>query len=149
MVLASESNIDPVSLAAISRKLNTPIKTILAQHGEVTVGLRHWYTNMEGDDPRKLLDEAVQSGQISQTESKNIWNFYVSRQFLFAEILMSLGRIDATALNALLLQHESSPDNLGKFLVDNKIVSEATLNEALDLQKQLQPDMAELLAKRA
>ena len=104
---------------------------------------------MEGDDPRKLLDEAVQSGQISQTESKNIWNFYVSRQFLFAEILMSLGRIDATALNALLLQHESSPDNLGKFLVDNKIVSEATLNEALDLQKQLQPDMAELLAKRA
>ena len=62
---------------------------------------------------------------------------------------MSLGRIDATALNALLLQHESSPDNLGKFLVDNKIVSEATLNEALDLQKQLQPDMAELLAKRA
>jgi len=149
LVLASESNIDPVSLAAISRKLNTPIKTILAQHGEVTVGLRHWYTNMEGDDPRKLLDEAVQSGQISQTESKNIWNFYVSRQFLFAEILMSLGRIDATALNALLLQHESSPDNLGKFLVDNKIVSEATLNEALDLQKQLQPDMAELLAKRA
>ena len=65
---------------------------------------------------------------------------------MFAEILRSLGRIDAASLNALLLQQESTKENLGQFLVRNNIISDTALEEALELQKQIQPSMTELIA---
>lgn len=146
LIIASESALDPVSLAAIARKLKTPVRNVLAHHGQVTVGLRHWYSRIQGEDPRKLLDQAISNQRITPTQAEKIWEYFVSRQFMFAEILRSLGRIDAASLNALLLQQESTRENLGQFLVTNNIISEAALEEALKLQKQIQPSMAELIA---
>jgi adsorption protein B len=149
LVLASESNIDPVSLAAIARKLKMPVKNILARHGEITVGLRHWYANIKTEDPKQLLENAVSAGKIARGQAEKIWDYFVPRQFLFAEILMSLGRIDRASLNALLLQHENSEENLSQFLVGNHIISDETLKEALDLQKELQPNIKDLIEKEA
>jgi adsorption protein B len=147
LIIASESALDPVSLAAIARKLKTPVRNVLAHHGQVTVGLRHWYSRIQGDDPRQLLNEAISSKRITPTQAEKIWEYFVSRQFMFAEILRSLGRIDGASLNALLLQQESTKENLGQFLVKNNIISEASLQEALELQKQIQPSMTELITK--
>jgi bacteriophage N4 adsorption protein B len=149
LVLASESVIDPVSLAAIARKLKAPIKNILARHGQVTVGLRHWYSHIKGNDPRKQLDDTVAEGRLTPTQAEVIWEYFVSRQFMFAEILRSLGRIDAASLNALLLQQENTNESLGQFLVKNNIISEQTLQEALELQKKIQPSMSELIDKES
>ena len=149
LVLASESNIDPVSLAAIARKLKMPVKNILARHGQITVGLRHWYATIKSEDPKKLLENAIRAGKITKIQADKIWDYFVPRQFLFAEILMSLGRIDKASLNALLLQHESSEENLSQFLVGNNIISNETLKEALDLQKELQPNILDLIEKEA
>lgn len=145
LTLASESVIDPVSLAAIARKLNCKITYVIAPLGQVTVGLRHWYARHRKEDPRALLDSAAQTGQITQTQASDLWSYYTSRQLLFAEILLSLGRIDSAALSALLLQHEKSDENLGGFLVRHNIVSQETLDEALALQNKIQPTMQSLL----
>jgi adsorption protein B len=109
--------------------------------------LRHWYSHIKGDDPRKQLDDAVAEGRLTPTQAEVTWDYFVSRQFMFAEILRSLGRIDAASLNALLLQQENTKENLGQFLVKNNIISEASLQEALEIQKQIQPSMTELITK--
>ena len=50
-------------------------------------------------------------------------------------------------LNALLLRHEQSDDSLGLFLVNQGALTQATLDEALRLQQQLQVTMAQLLRR--
>jgi adsorption protein B len=63
---------------------------------------------------------------------------------LFAEVLMSLGHMDAAALNAILLRHERSSLSLGQFMVGQGMISAAVLEEALDLQKTLQGSVLSL-----
>ena len=105
LVLASESALDPISIAAISRKVGCQIRYVISPKGQVTIGLRKWYTHLRADDPQKTLGEAVSTGKINSNQSEEIWKFYVSRQILLAEILVSLGHINEAALRALLLQH--------------------------------------------
>jgi bacteriophage N4 adsorption protein B len=145
LVVASESDIDPVSLAALARKLTRPVRYVIAPKGQVTVGLRHWYARLRGDDPRELVDAAVRAGALSASKAKDVWQYYVGHQVLIAEILMSLGHIDGAALKALLLRHERSDVGLGAFLVDEGVISADTLSEALRLQRSLQPSMPALL----
>ncbi|WP_432720939.1 cyclic di-3',5'-guanylate-activated glycosyltransferase NrfB [Jeongeupia wiesaeckerbachi] len=145
LVVASESDIDPVSLAALSRKLARPVRYVIAAKGQVTVGLRRWYVRAPQADPRALLDEAVAAQLLPRAQAEQLWQSYVSRQVLVAEILMSLGHIGPAALNALLLRHERSDLTFGQFLVDEGVISDATLDEALRLQRELQPDMQALL----
>ena len=145
ITLASESVIDPISLAALSRKLGLKVDYVIVPLGQVTVGLRHWYARRRGVDPRTLLDEALQTGKISQIKATELWDHYTSRQLLFAEILLSLGRIDSASLSAVLLQQEQSEENLGSFLVNRKIVSQSTLDEAIAFQAKIQPSMQSLL----
>jgi len=66
ITLASESVIDPISLAALSRKLGVKIDYVIVPLGQVTVGLRHWYARHRTEDPRSLLNAAIASGKISQ-----------------------------------------------------------------------------------
>ena len=58
---------------------------------------------------------------------------------------MSLGHINEAALRALLLQHSVTNLYLGDFLVDKNIISRETLEKALKLQKQLQPNIEQLI----
>lgn len=148
MVVASEAAIDPISLAAICRKVHCQIGYVIVPKGQVTIGLRKWYVKKQVSDPRKVLDEAVSEKKVSVDQASEIWDFYVSRQILLAEILVSLGHINEAALRALLLQHSVTNLYLGDFLVDKNIISRETLEKALELQKKLQPNMEQLICSQ-
>ncbi len=147
LILASESVIDPVSHAALERKLERPVRYLIAPKGEVTVELRRLYAKQHGEPARELLAWAVERKRVSAEQAKELWKFYVSRQLMLGEVLQALGRIDTAVLNALLLRHEQSDDSLGQFLVNQGALTQATLDEALRLQQQLQVTMAQLLRR--
>jgi adsorption protein B len=111
---------------------------VIAPKGQVTVAVRQWYTREKSDTPRALLDRAVHDNQITAGEAEALWQQYVSRQVLFAEVLMSLGHLDAAALNSVLLRHERTSVRLGEYLVSEGIISQAVLTEALEVQQALQ-----------
>ena len=58
---------------------------------------------------------------------------------------MALGRFGPAALGALLLRHEKTTSSIGEFLVQQGIMTRAMLEEALNLQQQLQVSMTDLL----
>lgn len=147
LVLASESNMDPVSLAAIGRKLSRPVRYVIVPKGQVAVGLRHWYARHQTASGRAILDQAVEGGQLSPTKAESIWQEYVSRQLLLGEVLQSLGRVDTATFGALLLRHERSTTSLGEFLVEQGVITRALLDEALQLQEQHQVSMHTLLQR--
>ncbi|MGL4270186.1 MAG: cyclic di-3',5'-guanylate-activated glycosyltransferase NrfB [Plesiomonas sp.] len=145
LVVASEYSIDPVSLAALGRKMQRPIRYVIVPRGQVVVGLRHWYARRQGSDERALLTQAEQQGWLSPEQGRALWQHFVSHQILFAEILTSLGHINAAAMKALLLRHERCEQPLGAFLVHEGVISAETLARALQLQDQLQVSMTQLL----
>ena len=147
LVLASESEVDPVSIAALSRKLHRPISYVIAPKGQVTVAVRQWYARGKSATPRSLIDQAVGEKQITAGEAEALWQQYVSRQVLFAEVLMSLGHLDAAALSSVLLRHERTSMRLGEYLVAEGIVSDAVLQEALELQQTLQGSIESVLER--
>ena len=53
LVLASEAYLDPVSTAALARKLKRPVSYVIVPKGQVTVGLRHWHARRQAEDPRR------------------------------------------------------------------------------------------------
>ncbi|MDR3431244.1 MAG: cyclic di-3',5'-guanylate-activated glycosyltransferase NrfB [Rouxiella aceris] len=145
LVLASESDIDPVSLAAIGRKLICSVRYVIVPRGQVVVGLRHWYLDQTESKHRQQLDKAILCGFLDQHQAEELWRFYTSRQFLFAEVLLSLGDIGNAAMKSILLRFERSQGSLGEFLVAQSIISAATLDRALDLQQKLQVTMDDVL----
>jgi len=149
LVLASEGDLDPVSAAALGRKLNRPISFVIVPKGQVTVGLRHWHPQQQTDDTRQLLDAAVVAGLVRPDNAAALWQEYVSRQVLFAEVLMSLGHLDRAALTSVLLRHERGASSLGEYMVRIGIISAAAVDEALELQKTLQGSINSLLEREA
>ena len=147
LVLASEGDLDPVSAAALARKVKRKISYVIVPKGQVTVGLRYWHSRGELADGRRALETTVASGRISRGRADTLWKEYVSRQVLFAEVLMSLGHLDAAALSAALLRHERSSLSLGEYMVGQGMISPEVLQEALDLQVQLQGSMDDLLER--
>ncbi len=145
LVLASESYIDPVSQAALSRKLGTPVRYVLAYKGQVTVGLRRWYAQGCIDDAADVLRRAVKESRIGRDSADALWRRYVSRQVLLGEVLVAQGRLDEVTLRALLLQHARSDRRLGDFLVDKGVIGKAELRRALVRQATLQPRIERML----
>ena len=148
LVLASESNVDPVSLAAIGRKLSRPVRYVIVPKGQVVVGLRYWYARQRTTTfARALLDRVLATGCLTEAEADAIWLEYVSVQLLLGEVLQSLGRIDAAALGAVLLRQEHSGLSLGEFLIKEGVITQAVLDEVLQLQEQHQGSMLTLLQR--
>ena len=147
LVLASESNVDPVSLAAISRKLSRPVRYVIVPKGQVVVGLRHWYARHRTASDRNILDSAIANGLVCASDAEQIWREYVSLQLLMGEVLQSLGCVDAAALSSVLLRQERSGSSLGKFLVTEGVITEAVLDEVLQLQEQHQVSILTLLQR--
>jgi adsorption protein B len=145
LVLASESYIDPVALAALARKLGQPVRYVLAHKGQVTIGLRRWYARNRGGDTRRLLDIAVCNGTLRSDGATVLWNRYVSCQVLLGEVLISLGHVDEVAFRALLLAHSRTERMLGEFLVEQGAISGEILQQVLALQAALQPSIAAAL----
>lgn len=147
LVLASESNLDPVALAALARKLARPVRYVIAPKGQVVVGLRHAYARQRTLSARFLLDKVLAVGRLTPAEAALIWQEYVSLQLLMGEVLQSLGRLDAAAFSAVLLRQERSGTSLGRFLVREGVISAAALDEVLQLQQQHQVSMQTLLER--
>lgn len=149
LVLASESYIDPVSLAALARQLRRPVRYVIAHKGQVTVGLRQVYAKPQDDarDPYSMFEFAVERGQLRRERMPQLWDDYVSRQVMLGEILVAQGHVDKVAFRALLLNHARSEQRLGEFLLDQGVISADTLNRSLQLQASLQPSVASLLRR--
>lgn len=145
LVLASESYLDPVSLAAISRKLARPVEYIITTKGQVAVGLRYWYAGQEMALERALLEKCSQLGQLTRAETASIWDKFVTSQLLLGDILQSLGRIDGAALSALMLRRENCDMPLGEYLVHQKVITKQVLDESLQYQQQIQISISTLL----
>jgi bacteriophage N4 adsorption protein B len=145
LVLASESYLDPVSLAAIGRKLARPVRYVITTKGQVSVGLRHWYADQEVATEFALLQTCLQQGHLTSAEASSIWNEFVTKQLFLGDILQSLGRIDSAALSALLLRRKGGSMRLGEYLVDQKVITKHALDESLQHQQQLQTTIATLL----
>lgn len=147
LTLAREEGMDPVSQAALARKLNRKIDYVIVPRGQVVVGLRHWYGRhgQKKADPYQLLSVAEKKQLLTTQDAAAIWARYVPSQLLFAEILTSLGRINMATMNVLLLRHERSALSLGQFLVEEEVIDTDTLRQALQLQRDLQVNMVDLL----
>ncbi len=145
LTLASEAYIDPVSLAAIARKLGKAVQYVIVPKGQVVVGLRHWYVGQDVASKRSLLHTLVQRGQLSLVQADSVWEAFVSKQLFLGDILKSLGHIEPAALNALLIRREKTVLPLGAFLVNQGVITQAILDEALHLQTQLQLSVVALL----
>jgi len=144
-VLASESELSPLTLAALTRKLQCPVRYVIAQLGQVNVGLRHWYARYRMVDPRAVLDEAIHQHPDYAARLCKGWEYFVSRQITLGEVLQSLGRIDPAAFSALLLQHASVEQPLGAFLVDQEVITQDTLQSAIALQEKIQPSIKDVI----
>lgn len=147
LVLASESYVDPVSLAAIGRKISRLVRYVIVPKGQVVIGLRQWYAKQDLETGCRMITSIVQQKHLSSTEAASIWDEYVSRQLFLGDILHSLGRIDTAALSALMLRRERTPMVLGEYLVDQGVITRLVLDEALQLQQQLQVSIATLLQR--
>jgi bacteriophage N4 adsorption protein B len=145
LVVASESTIDPVSLAALARKVGSPVSYVIAPKGEVTVALRQIYAPRREPSPKLLLDRAVAGGRLTTAHAGVIWERFVSRQVLFAEVLMSLGHLELSAFRAVLLRHAGQAARLGEYLVQQGVVTGAVLREGLEVQRELQGTIESLM----
>jgi bacteriophage N4 adsorption protein B len=138
LVLGTEAGLDPVTIGALARKLNRPVRYVIVTRGQITVGLRYWYAGGQADNPRRALDDLVDAGRLPAATAEAMWQEYVARQVLFAEVLMSLGHLDAAALRSVLLRRGGTSGSLGEDLVALGVITPAILDEALELQKTLQ-----------
>lgn len=146
-MLATETGLSPVSVAAIKRKLNRKVKFVISYLGQVTVGLRKHYARHRQPDPLQTLQYAVETERLKPENLNKAWSYFVARQIMLGEVLRTLGRIDPSAFSAILLQQEASRTALGTFLVAQEIISEETLQHALVLQAQIQPTIEEVIQK--
>ncbi len=147
LVLGSESAIDPVSLAALSRKVSLKVSYVIVPRGQVVVGLRYWYAQQQIMEQQKLLEKTVRAGFLSQSVADKLWEEYVAGQILFAEVLVSEHKLDDAVLRAVLLRYEHSNLLLGEYLVQEGVVSQEAVDSALEQQKKLQPSLKNLLQR--
>ena len=144
LVLACESYVDPVSLAAISRKLGRQVSYVIVPKGEVTLGLRHWYgADHDADASAWHAGAPAETGATPQT-AELVRRVYTGGQLLLGDILCALGHIDPAALKSVLIQRAKAGGRLGEFMVSRGLLAPEALEEALALQRKLQPCVREL-----
>ena len=118
LVLASEGDLDPVSAAALGAQAEAA--GLLRDRAE-GAGHRRPAPLACAPPDRGRAAGAGRRGRgrpgAVRTRAEALWQEYVSRQVLFAEVLMSLGHLDAAALSAVLLRHERSSLSLGEYMV--------------------------------
>ena len=146
LVLACESYLDPVSLAAMGRKLNRKIGYVIVPKGEVTVGLRHWYGARADGDPAPTGRPGAEGAPAATPKTAALmWHVYVGGQLLLGDILCALGHIDPAALKSVLIQRAKTHERLGEFMLARGLLTREALDEALALQQKLQPPVRELV----
>ena len=74
-----------------------------------------------------------------------MWRVYVGGQLLLGDILCALGHVDPAALKSVLIQRAKTGQRLGEFMVARGLLTPQALDEALALQRSLQPSIDTLL----
>jgi adsorption protein B len=151
LTLASEAYVDPVSLAAISRKLGRRVEYVITTKGQVSVGLRYWYASekvrLEIHAAHQMLQASIKAGQTSSDEAQDLWDSYVAKQVFLGDVMQSMGHIEKPAMNALLNSREKNNLPVGEYLFEEKVLSWQVLDASVKLQQTLQTSMLDLLSR--
>ncbi len=115
LIVGSEDGIDPVSLAALTRKVGRKVRYVIVLWGQIVTGLRHWYARRRGHDPRAMLPMLFSiSGSRNSRPVKSGGNF-IAASVPVRRNTDHAHHINRSAINVLLLRHERSSLPLGKF----------------------------------
>lgn len=145
LVVACESPLLTMQIRALERRMNCDVRCVTVPQGAVTVALRVHCSDRPIENPIEMLKQAVAADRLGPAEAERLWQRYLHRQVLLGDILRGTHVIAAGALHQALLGYERSELPLGRYLVENGYLSEEALEQALQLQRELQPTMRELL----
>lgn len=135
LLLARETALTPVALAALKRKLNCNLDWCIGTNGAVTLGLRYWYLDNKKIDPREILTTNILAKNIKNSQIQRIMDIYFASVSKLGSCLISARLIEPAVLYQGLLAFDATEDiSLGKFLVSREYISQAQLEQALKLQ---------------
>lgn len=146
LFLGSESGLDPVLLAAISRKIGEKVRYVILSRAQVTVGNRHWYAEPHQPNQRAILDDAVAREQLTQSAANKLWDDYLHSQVLLAELIANMGQLDFVTLRTLFIDYDPLKTRIGNYLVEQGVITQELLEQALARQAQLQHTIPKLIA---
>ena len=87
------------------------------------------------------------AGLLPPAKAEALWQEYVSRQVLFAEVLMSLGQLDRRRSAPCCCATNAARSASASYMVGLGLISQAALHEALELQRTLQGSIYGLLER--
>lgn len=127
LVLASEGPVSQVSLGAISRQLQRPVRCRLAPQGRVTLGIRYWYPS-----PRQREDVRHMLRVLERHQDDEVLLERISRhQVLLGTLLQVRGVVPPTLFNQALIDFDAEKMSLGEHLISRGMITEQVLQQAL------------------
>lgn len=130
LILASEQQISQVSLGAISRQLQRPVRGRLAPQGRVTLGLRYWYGGRHHSEETRTILDILKRHQGDDALMERICGHLV----LFGTLLQVRGKVPSTLFNQALIDFDPEQDSLGEHLVKRGMITQEVLDGALEEQ---------------
>ncbi|WP_407333343.1 glycosyl transferase family protein [Enterovibrio sp. 27052020O] len=140
LVLAAESPIPPVALAALQRQINKEVTYKIVDQGLVTLGIRYHYLKDKSADFRPHLEQAQHQGKVStQRLTQYIDQYLVSQQPLGVR-LVAEKCLDPAQLNQALINYDfTSSTRFGEYLVEQGYITHEQLEQALKQQQADEP----------
>ncbi|UVE16721.1 glycosyl transferase family protein [Pseudomonas sp. LS44] len=130
LVLASEWPVGQVSLGAISRQLQRPVRCCLAPQGRVVLGLRHWYPgHHQAAEVREVL-------QILERRHEDavLMERICLHQIQLGELLQVRGLVPPSLFRQALIDFDAERAPLGEHLIARGLISREVLEQALQTQ---------------
>jgi adsorption protein B len=127
LVLASEGPVSQVSLGAISRQLNRPVRCRLAPQGRVTLGIRYWYASPRQNDEVKQMLRVLERHQDDEALLERVSH----HQVLLGNLLQERGMVPATLFNQALIDFDAETMSLGEHLISRGMITREVLEQAL------------------
>jgi adsorption protein B len=127
LLLASEGPVSQVSLGAISRQLQRPVRCRLAPQGRVTLGIRYWYASPRQNEEVRHMLEVLERHQDDDALLER-----VSRhQVLLGNLLQVRGMVPPTLFNQALIDFDAETMSLGEHLISRGMITQEVLQQAL------------------
>jgi hypothetical protein len=130
LILDSERQVSQVSLGAISRQLERPVRYRLAPQGRVTVGLRYWYGGKRLNEETRTVLEILERRQDDDALLERI----CIRQVLFGDRLQVRGILPSALFNQALIDFDPERQSLGQHLLERGMIDQTVLDDALRQQ---------------
>lgn len=130
LVLASEGPVSQVSLGAISRQLQRPVRCRLAPQGRVTLGIRFWYPSARQSEDVHHMLEVLERHQ----DDENLLERVSHHQVLLGNLLQVRGMVPPSLFNQALIDFDAERMSLGEHLISRGIITQQVLEQALEDQ---------------